>query len=308
MGDPDRADDSEGWEDGRAHNVQQAPRAAAQRVATANGGAAVSAGAALDLGMAVPGSGWDGGPADGRRAAAHGSMAADFEAGAPVVYVNDNPLIGWDAVEMQRRMEEEQQPMQQAMLEERLAVEEEERQAVAAEVAVRRAEAVWRRAEAESRLRKLQASRQAMQPSRGVTDAVNAEAYRLAGSSSGKRHPQQETYAAAGWPERQLKGLHAEREPIGQRWGGGTSARVVIPEDWGDDEPMAVDYQNDYAEPAGGRGSACRKRHGAAGAGPGWLGCGAARRKGPKCANPRPRVPEQQLRRRKPRRACAQAA
>ena len=253
-------DSDDGWYDGREHE-QQAPRAStAQRVATTNGTAAVSTGAALDLGMAAPGSARDGGPAGGRRPAAHGSMAADFEAGAPVVYVNDNPLIGYDAYAMQRRMEDEQQPAQQSVPEEeelRLAVYEAERQASAAEAAVRREEAAWRRAEAESRMRELQARRRTVHQPRGDADIVAATPMTADGfgrASIGKQSARHDAFAAAGRVERRRSALVAETEPGTQQLGS-ASARLVIPEGWGEDEPMAFEDDNNNAGRVGRAGS-----------------------------------------------------
>ena len=267
MDDANGSFDNDSSEDGCAHHVQHAPRAlSAQRAATANGRAAHPAGAALDLGMAAPRSERDGGPAAaGRRPAAHGSMAADFEAGAPVVYVNDNPLIGYDAYAMQRRMEDDQQPAQQTVLEqrltaeaeERLAAEEEERQALAAEAAVRREEAAWRRAEAESRIRELQARRRAVQQPRGDADMVAATPMTADGfgrSSVRRRIARQEAFADAGRVVGQRGVPPGDRETGKQQWGG-ASAPLVIPEDWGEDKAMILEYDNNDASRAGRAGA-----------------------------------------------------
>ncbi len=230
---------------GRSHALQRTP--AAPR--TAARGEASSAGAALDYGMATP-----------APAVQHGSMAADFEAGAPIAYVNEAPLRGYDAYRMQERMADQladQQAHEFADVEaEEWEAKERAAEASRAEVAARRARAALVRADAEARMRALQEeSKPAEQPLEEEDPAEEVGGYtpfRTADRSNGAQYAQRAVPASELGPRGRHSYLsQADAGRVGPRQHAPLmTGRIVIPEDWGDDdEPIADSYADEYAAP-----------------------------------------------------------
>jgi len=261
--DPIDDDAEDNGQFGRLHALQRTP-AAAPRTAAARGGAGDAGGAgaaALDYGMATP-----------TPAVQHGSMAADFEAGAPVAYVNEAPLRGYDAYLMQTRMADQQ-------AEELADVEAEERaanmaaaEALQAEVAARRARAARVRADADARMRALQEAEPAEQPlEEDLAEGLGGYTpFRARDRSNGAQHAPRAVTASAQGASDQFSYLsRADAGRAGpQQHAPLMTGRIVIPEDWGsDDEPIADSYADDFAAPrdSGYRSTASRLSRGNAG-------------------------------------------
>ena len=243
----DPIDDDDAEEDGhfgRSHAVQQTPPAPRTGARGAAGGAS-SAGTALDFGMATP------------APAVHGSMAADFEAGAPVAYVNEAPLRGYDAYVMQERIADQKAELEELEREANAkAAEAQQAEAWQAEAAARRAKAARVRADAKARMRAVQAAQSAEQPleeDESDADVAGHAAFRVADRSNGAH------YTGRAVPASEL-GTHSRfsylsRGDAGragpQRQAPLTAGRIVIPEGWDDDdEPMDDSCAaDDYAAP-----------------------------------------------------------
>ena len=233
----DPIDDADAEDDGHfscLHAAQQTP-ASARTAARAGAGDANDAGAALDYGMATP------------APAVHGSMAADFEAGAPVAYVNEAPLRGYDAYLMQERIAD-----QRAMVEaQEQEADEKAAEAWEAEKAARLAKVARVRADAEARMRSLEASQPAERPLAEDSDEEGASyaAVRAADRSNGAQYaPRALTASGRAARDRFSHLARADAGEAGpQQHAPLTAGRIVIPEDWGDDDEPMDSYADGYA-------------------------------------------------------------